>query len=316
MDEEGRRQVAARLVDVGDVAAAEADGRARQQRRRGAAWACAVAVFVVGVMAPEYTYQLSVCKEGVGSHRAHAGRTHRGHPGPAHRDGPPPLRREGLRRHLDRGDPGRGRRQPRRALPPLRAQDRPVPGDVRGRRGRAHRADARRRHRQRRDRPDADPRARLRRVLGPVRQPRGPADRDARRPHRPRVGHLARARRALRLRHDQDRPDHGGADGAGSRRLRSSRCRTSCSARSSGRAWWWRGPTTRPPRSGPWRSRSRGSSRRSESRRATTRAPGDRAYPASSSPTHAGSRAGRPRPSTHPCTVTAVARASPPTESR
>jgi hypothetical protein len=35
-----------------------------------------------------------------------------------------------------------------------------------------------------------------------------------------------------------------------------------------------------------------------------------------SSPTQPGSRAARPRPSTHPCTVTAVARASPPTESR
>ena len=154
--------------------------------------------------------------------------------------------------------------EPRRPVPPLPEQDRPVPGGLRSGRGRADRAGARGRHGRRRDRPDAHPGTRLRRVLGPVRQSRGAAHRDARRPDRARVGHLARARRALRVRHDQGGADGGGRDRAHRASRRSIRSRTSSSARSCRRAWSSHAPTTRSRRSRRWRARSRGSSPRSE----------------------------------------------------
>ena len=147
------------LVDEGDVAAAEPDDRAGQQGRRRPGRPCAGGLSWWGSYS-NHTYKLSVCKGRVGSLCAHAGRTHRGHPGPAHRNGSPALRRTGFRRHLDRGDPGRGRGEPRRPVPPLPEQDRPVPGRVRSRRGRGHRAGPRGSGRWWRDRPDADPRAR------------------------------------------------------------------------------------------------------------------------------------------------------------
>ena len=107
------------VVDVGDVAAAEADHLARQHGRGVLGGWCPVCLGGGG-HGPQSTYQLSVCKEGVGFRRAHAGRTHRGHPGPAHRHGPTAVRGEGFRRHLDRGDPRRGQGEPRCPLPPLR----------------------------------------------------------------------------------------------------------------------------------------------------------------------------------------------------
>ena len=112
--------VAVALVDVRDVAAGQSADLCGAAPSGGGRRVRAFSGLGGGGHASYFTYQLSVCKDGIGFRRAHAGRTHRGHPGPAHRDGPPPLR---ARRA---SPPPRPRRssseadgQPRRALPPL-----------------------------------------------------------------------------------------------------------------------------------------------------------------------------------------------------
>ena len=91
--------------------------------------------------------------------------------------------------------------------------------------------------------------------------------------------------------------------------------RISSSARSCRPAWWWRGPTTPPRRSsdgGIFRAAGLDDLAANLLRHQRKRHYAE----ANFSPTHAGNRDGLPRRSTDPCTVTAVARTSPATDTR
>ena len=137
------------------------------------------------------------------------GRAVGGHARRAPARGPRAVRRERVRRGRHRGDRPRRRSDARRALPPLRGQEGPVPRPLRGHRGRAGAVD-----RRRGDVREGPGRGAARRRGGVARRLRGPgraADRPARRALGPRLGGVAGDRAEVRLR--PRRGDAQGGDG-------------------------------------------------------------------------------------------------------